>query len=354
MNAFERRLQRRLKSESDEITQATEGLQVSVQWRGKPLGRLEFGKTYPYYDLASLTKVIFTTSAIASLLSPFSKSVWQGMLHQPIVEVLPWWPHSQTTPFHLFTHTAGLEWWFPVYEKLQGQIRPELRWQQLEKELSRVKRGRGAKAVYSDVDLWVLGAWVQAISEMNLEELWAWHANNWNLNTSKIFFHPRNKVRYAKKLYAPTEACKWRKRTLQGEVHDENAWSLGGVAPHAGLFGTLDEVTKWGVQLRNLWLKDTSYGSQQVLRYFASRRVPKSVGDWGLGFMKPSQGRASCGKYFSLKSFGHTGFTGTSFWYDPKADLSVVLLSNRVHPTRDNSKFVQLRPKIHNWIVENL
>jgi serine-type D-Ala-D-Ala carboxypeptidase len=82
--------------------------------------------------------------------------------------------------------------------------------------------------------------------------------------------------------------------------------------------------------------------------------MPPSQGDWSLGFMMPTEGAASCGSHFSLKSFGHTGFTGTSFWFDPDKDLFVVLLSNRIHPTRNNEKFRQWRPRLHDWVVEIL
>ena len=82
--------------------------------------------------------------------------------------------------------------------------------------------------------------------------------------------------------------------------------------------------------------------------------IPAARGDWALGFMLPSKGSASCGRYFSANSFGHTGFTGTSLWYDPRRDRMVVILANRVHPTRENTKFVKLRPLLHNAAVECL
>jgi CubicO group peptidase (beta-lactamase class C family) len=91
-----------------------------------------------------------------------------------------------------------------------------------------------------------------------------------------------------------------------------------------------------------------------MVRYFTGRRIPPTLGDWGLGFMKPSRPTSSCGKYFSVHSFGHTGFTGTSFWFDPKLDLMVVILSNRVHPTRTNQAFLKLRPRLHEFVVESL
>jgi CubicO group peptidase (beta-lactamase class C family) len=127
------------------------------------------------------------------------------------------------------------------------------------------------------------------------------------------------------------------------------------VAPHAGLFATPEAVSDWGLKLRQAVLKDSQrFGDPKMARRFVTRQIPPSRGDWGLGFMKPTKGRASCGRYFSQKSFGHTGFTGTSLWMDPIRDVLVVILSNRVHPTRDNKSFLSLRPKIHDWICELL
>jgi CubicO group peptidase (beta-lactamase class C family) len=138
-------------------------------------------------------------------------------------------------------------------------------------------------------------------------------------------------------------------------VHDENTWALAGVAPHAGLFGTIDAVADWGLKLRAAVLNDSKrFGDPSMVRRFVKRQIPPRVGDWGLGFMKPSKGTASCGRYFSPQSFGHTGFTGTSLWMDPKNDVLVLIFSNRVHPTRKNSSFVGLRGSLHNWIVESL
>ena len=93
---------------------------------------------------------------------------------------------------------------------------------------------------------------------------------------------------------------------------------------------------------------------QKTAQLFAKRAVEEGKGDWALGFMMPTPGQASCGHYFDLSSIGHTGFTGTSTWYDPKMDLAVCILSNRLVYGRENNRFKDLRPKIHNWLVEGL
>jgi len=347
MNAFERKLQGRFR-EVEDLGAITPGVVVDVHQRGRRVGLLRVGKTYPFYDLASLTKILFTASRS---MMHFSQHPLE--LHQSVGAVLPWWVRRSTTPYGLMTHAAGLEWWLPMYKKLRGPLQPEKRWAQMEKHLARVKPQRRAKAVYSDIDLWMMGAYLHHRLQSPLLELWDDVAAR--LDLGELFFHPGNKPSLARARFAPTEDCPWRGRVLQGEVHDENCWALGGVAPHAGLFGDIESVSDWGLKLRRAHLGEfKGFGDPVMVRRFTGRRLPRSVGDWGLCFMKPSKPRASCGRHFSLRSFGHTGFTGTSLWFDPVQDLLVVILSNRVHPTRDNAQFAKLRPLIHDWVCESL
>lgn len=346
MNSFEKRLRNKFPGK-DELGAITPGVVVDVHLRGQRKGLIRVGETYPYYDLASLTKIIFTATQSMIYFSEFKSE-----LDLQLKSVLPWWKH-RATPAQLLSHTAGLEWWLPMYMKLRGPLKPDVRWAQMKKQLAKVKSAKRKQAVYSDIDLWMMGAFLENRLELPLLDMW--EALQERLKLPGIVFHPGNKPKHARSKYAPTEKCSWRGRVMQGEVHDENTWALAGVAPHAGLFGDIRSVSKWGLLLREAWLGDNElFGDPKMVRHFTGRRIPRSVGDWGLGFMKPSRPRASCGKYFSVSSFGHTGFTGTSLWFDPKRDLLVVILSNRVHPTRDNKAFLDLRPAIHNWVVESL
>jgi CubicO group peptidase (beta-lactamase class C family) len=345
MNVFERSLQRKIHSEVPDLAEVTPGLVIEVYSRGRRKAHLRVGHTYDFYDLASLTKIIFTASS-AMLYFAHEKPE----LRFPIRNVLPWWKAS-TTPFQLLTHTAGLDWWKPYYKSLKGPMTPALRWPQLKQKLHKSEPSVARKAVYSDLDLWMLGAFLEAAREQSLEQMW--DEVHERLQLKQLFFHPGNKPLYRRARYAPTEDCRWRRKVLQGEVHDENTWALGGVAPHAGLFGSIEAVSDWGLKLRGAVLHEKkTFGSTTIAHEFTRRRIPRSVGDWGLCFMKPTKGKASCGKYFSAQSFGHTGFTGTSLWIDPVKDLLVVILSNRVHPTRDNLRFAALRPQLHDWISE--
>lgn len=346
MNSRERLLRDRILDFAEgDLTTVTPSLRVQAFERGRCVVDLQMGKKYTYYDLASLTKIFFTTFAWMRLAESHPK-----ILQQPIGRWNPRLKASKVTPFQLLTHTAGLPWWKPFYKTLKGPLRHDLRWAQLEKKLARISPEHRSKAIYSDVDFLFLGEVLRKVTGQGLLENWEILKSETHLG--RLHFNVNNKPTYARKLYAPTENCPWRKKVLQGEVHDDNSWALGGVAPQAGLFGRIEDVSELGLRLRRLYRggRDPLFQSG-TLKRFVRRQTPRSLGDWGLGFMLPTRGSASCSSSFSLTSFGHTGFTGTSLWYDPRQDRLVVILSNRVHPTRKNRRFVELRPCIHAWLT---
>ena len=344
MNSAERSLAKAL---DGKLKGVTPGLRVQVHKRGRRVIDLALGKNYLRYDLASLTKLIFSTSVL------MRKVPQNFQLDRPLFLSHPWIRSRSLTARRCLMHHSGLKWWEPFYKKLNLD-RPRLtRWMQLRRWLCPAPVRRKKHAVYSDPDLLVLGYEVERLYGQEL--LQVWRSFQVAMELESIDFHPDNRPPYPLSDYAPTEDCPWRGKILRGEVHDENCWALGGVAPHAGLFGNINDVSKWALQMRLAHRGESEeFWQPQVVRNFTRRAMPRQVGDWGLGFMKPTRGGASCGRNFSDQSFGHTGFTGTSVWSDPKADLVVVILSNRVHPTRENRSFLQLRPFIHDQICEVL
>jgi CubicO group peptidase (beta-lactamase class C family) len=171
-------------------------------------------------------------------------------------------------------------------------------------------------------------------------------------NDSSLATDPRD-------VYAATQYCPWRKRLLRGEVDDENCWALGGVAGHAGLFGTARGVFRL---LDFLWALYESDGSAKscgispkTLHLFWTRADPAGASDWCLGFDTPSRkGYSSAGGFVSKKAVGHLGFTGVSFWLDPQNRILIILLTNRVHPTRTNDEIRQFRPLLHDIVMKEL
>lgn len=324
------------------------GFLLQVYERGEKVIDISWGSTWRYYDLASVTKIIFTVPWFMKLVSDGKLRV-----NTPITSVLPWYRRSGTVS-SLLTHTAGNEWWLPLYKSLDKNENFEFRKNQLREILRREEtRKKSSVAVYSDIDFFLLGFILESVTEKNWSPLW--HELAAEIGTDEVLFHLGNHPPLQKSMYAPTEDCPWRKKIVQGEVHDENAWMLSGVAPHAGLFATVDGVAKWGLWLRHLAQTGSpSWAKSDVVRTFLKRSVPAKKGDWSLGFMMPTRGSASCGDRFSPRSVGHTGFTGTSFWWDPERDVMAVLLSNRIHPNREHMEFRKWRPVIHNWIMESL
>ena len=133
---------------------------------------------------------------------------------------------------------------------------------------------------------------------------------------------------------------------MKGEVHDEHCWLLGGVAGHAGLFGTAAGVLRLCEALLDGWKgRERNCGWAAVLPQALQRQLAHQT--WCMGFDTPTAGASSSGSFFAPSSVGHLGFTGTSFWIDPERELIVVLLSNRVHPSRENIRIRQFRPRFH-------
>lgn len=331
------------------IPGATPGVQIQAHQNGRKIFDIQVGETFPYYDLASLTKIICTSLAC---LVAYEEKKWN--FDSKVKDFVGWFPYANTKIVDLLSHQSGLSWWLPFYQKIDLNLSPLEKWQSVAEIIRKSERSSEKKAIYSDVGFMVLGYFLESIYEKPFYDVWVDLQNRFYSNLS-FDFHRDNKPLRPQRLYAPTERCRWRGKTIQGEVHDDNAWALGGVAPHAGLFGSIDDVAWYGLFMRSQLLGiSRTVLKQRTVKLFTSRFTDLQVGDWALGWMLPTQGSASCGTYFSSDSFGHTGFTGTSWWFDPRQDLSISILSNRVLIGRDIKNFSILRPLIHNWISEGI
>ncbi len=331
------------------IPDVTPGVTVRAYHTGRLVCDVSVGQTYPYYDLSSLTKVIFTQQA---MMEAFDQGKWQ--LNSKVSTYLPDLNSTEMTIIELLTHTSGLPWWQPFFK----DVPLDKTWQEkrawLFAELKKCEVSKTGKAVYSDIGYLVLGFILEKMHQKNLLEIWDDFKKRYYANTT-LDFHVENKTPLPRQQFAPTEDCVWRKKTMRSEVHDENTWALGGISTHAGLFGSIEDVAAFGLNVRSQLQGIARYQvRQKTAQLFAARAIPVEIGDWALGYMMPTLDGASCGPHFSILSIGHTGFTGTSFWYDPRHDLLVLILSNRIQYGRENKSFLQLRPKIHNWIFESL
>lgn len=312
------------------------------------------------YDLASLTKPLSTVTSLL-LLTQRAKVALEDPVQQVLVE-LEGAPIGQATVRDLLTHRSGLPGWRPLYERLEAaDMVPGLSGGNplVKQHVLQMIRdepliyARGERSVYSDLGFILLGFLVERLSGMALD-LWCEGAIARPLRADPLMFCPTTgRLQSAIDLarIAPTERDEWRKRLLRGEVHDENAAAMGGVAGHAGLFGTAESV----LAVSGAWLL-AYHGNESILdgalvRQFTARQDQASRSTWALGWDTPSA-PSSSGSCFSEQSFGHLGYTGTSLWIDPLCELEVVLLSNRVHPSRKNEKIKVFRPLIHDLVYQ--
>ncbi len=331
------------------IIDVTPGLLLRAYSGGTLVCDLQVGDTRRYYDLASLTKIVFTQQA---LMQAYDQGRWS--LTTTVGDLLPDFKQPQTLITELLSHTSGIEWWTPLHQSIDLRLPWLQRRRWLYAQLQLAPWNKTGRAVYSDLGFMLLGFVLEALHGKNLLEIWR-DLRTQTYDQSSLAMHVDNLPLHPVEQYAATELCPWRRKRLQGEVHDDNTWSFGGVSAHAGLFGSMDDLACYGLQLRAQWLGLPGALVQQAsAQRFTQRAIAKEAGDWALGFMLPAPDNASCGQYFSKRSFGHTGFTGTSCWYDPERDLLLMILSNRVYAGRDNKAFLALRPQLHDWLVQAL
>ncbi|WP_425154256.1 glycoside hydrolase family 3 N-terminal domain-containing protein [Candidatus Palauibacter sp.] len=318
------------------------------------------------YDLASLTKVIATTTAVMQLVDRGAVS-----LDTRIGEHLPEWSTGwkrDVTVRHLLTHRGGLPPFRPFWRTLEGEAEYREAIAALEPD-----HEPGEETVYSDIGLMTLAFVVEGITGQAFDS-YLYASVFRPLRMRDTWFNPPNSLR---RRIAPTEMdTVYRQRHVIGEVHDENAHALGGVAGHAGLFSTARDLSRFAAwilaaaregrdlapvarpapaRLAVTLSPSLASPSPEIVAQFVARADSRAdaASSRALGWDTPS-GRSSAGDYFGESAFGHTGFTGTSIWVDPELDLFVVLLTNRVNPTRANQKHIALRRAVHDAVATSI
>jgi serine-type D-Ala-D-Ala carboxypeptidase len=329
------------------------GAATAVTHGGKLVGLKAFGrftydvtsppvKTESIFDLASLTKVVATTSMAMILYE-------RGLLdlEVPVVGILPEFQsedsrRKEVTFRQLMAHSSGL----PAYERLfqRTHSRDKLLHQAF---LVPLKHNHGAFAEYSDVGFILLGVALERIADEPLDRFCQREIFG-PLGMSHTSYNPPAS---SKSKIPPTADDKTlRKRIIQGEVQDENASVMGGVAPHAGLFATASDIAIFAQAMLN---GGAPIFRRETLSFFTHREQSPAGTSRALGWDTPSKTSQS-GKYFSRSSFGHLGYTGTSLWIDPERQISVTLLTNRTWPDCSNSAIKEVRPAFHDAVMEAL
>ena len=283
------------------------------------------------WDLASLTKVVGLTSGVMRLVQAGKLDI-----DSPVQRYLPEWTgqwKARVTVRHLLTHSSGLPAWRPLYKEATSPA------QALALVLATpLDTVPGVRMVYSDLGAILLGQIVNRVAGVPFNVLATREAFEPLGMRETTWLPPKSKL----PRIAPTEIDPWRQRHLRGEVHDENAFALGGISSHAGLFSTAADLSRLTRMYLNHGILDgvRVLDSATIERFTARPDSPLS--NRALGWEKPT-GSNSAGHRMSARAFGHTGFTGTSIWIDPGQDIFVILLTNRVNPTRENRRIGQVR-----------
>ena len=306
----------------------------SLDWKPSPVP-----DENTMWDMASLTKVVGMTTAVMQL-----TEAGRVNLDAPVQRYVAEFQgpnKEQVTVRHLLTHTSGMPAWRPLYKETTS---PEAaRALAVATALDTLP---GVRMVYSDLGAIILGQIVERVSGEKLDEYLARHVFG-PLGMTSTRYRPGADVRPR---VAPTEYDSWRQRQIRGEVHDENAFALGGVSGHAGLFSTAHDVARFC----RMYLNGGTLGGVRIVKPETIRRFiavqDSTLSNRALGWETPN-GSNSAGHLLTRPAFGHTGFTGTSIWVDPSRDLFVILLTNRVNPTRQNLRIGGVRTALADVVV---
>jgi beta-glucosidase-like glycosyl hydrolase/CubicO group peptidase (beta-lactamase class C family) len=295
------------------------------------------------FDLASVSKVIATTTA--------SMICYDRKLFSLDDKVTKYFPEfgvngkDKITILNLLLHNAGL----PPFKNFYN---PLLSKEEVFKDIcaSKINYPVGSKMEYSDLGMITVGKIIEKVTGKTLDAFCRDEIFK-PLGMHNTMYNPPAKL---KDKCAPTEFDDYfRKRQLQGEVHDEAASVLGGVAGHAGLFSTTEDLSKLLQMILNRGIyKGKRYIKESTVALFTTKYSEQSTR--GLGWDTKSPSGSSAGNLMGPRSYGHTGYTGTCVWTDPDKKLIVVFLTNRVYPTRNNSKIGEVRPKLHDAVVKAL
>lgn len=310
------------------------------------------------FDISSLTKPVCTATT-------FMLAIQEGKcsLDDPLEKYFPSASKRKITIRHLLNHTSGFPAWKPYFRWLI-ENKPDWILNEKGKEwlisqiiIEPLENTVGEKTAYSDLGYILLGCVLEKIYRKNLDQLFEEKIAK-TLKLKETFFNALNTPKRKDPNlthFAATETYEWRHENLCGIVMDAHAYIMGGVAGHAGLFSTTKDLRKWLDELKKARKGLSAVISRETFDLFSQIPAGRDLSQpyFTLGFDTPSA-PSSSGQYFSSKSIGHLGYTGSSFWWNLEKDFYIILLTNRVHPTRKNQKIKEFRPKIHDVIIESL
>ncbi|MCH8325585.1 MAG: serine hydrolase [Bacteroidetes bacterium] len=294
------------------------------------------------YDLASLTKIVATTTAAMICID-------ENLFHlnDNVTKYIPEFDNNEKekiTIKHLLLHNSGL----PAYKRFYKFCSNA---DEVINDIFETKLvyKTGTKTVYSDLSMIVLQKVIEKVTGKTLD-IFSKEKIFYPLNMKLTMFNPPDSI---KNEIAPTELDDyWRHRLLRGEVHDETAFLLNGVSGNAGLFSTTEDLSRF----LKMILQKGVFNKKRIIKKSTVKlfTTKQQNSERALGWDIKSPEKSSAGNLFSSLSFGHTGYTGTSMWIDPEKKIFVIFLTNRVYPSRENRKIIKFRPVLHDKIIKSI
>jgi CubicO group peptidase (beta-lactamase class C family) len=318
------------------------------------------------FDIAGLTNLLVTTTLLMKLVE-----FRQVKLEDRVSRYLQGFGvlgKSPITIAQLLSHSSGLAPWAPFYEDLVRENAGERMGILTSKgardyvfnaiNRSALKYEPGTRQVYSDIGFMLLGHLIEELTGLSLDRAAQRHVfqplglkSTSYIDLSMI---RRRGIAPVTDLIAPTEECPWRKRTLCGEVSDDNAWAMGGIAGHSGVFSTARDLHRFAVEMIVASRGESAFLKRETVLAFWEGLAEPLDGSWKFGWDSPSKENLLIESGLSTKAVGECGFTGCSLWIEPERGLDIIVMTNRVHPSRSNKKIRSFRPELHAAIVKAL
>ncbi len=318
------------------------------------------------FDVASLTNILVTATTIFRLIEDGRVTLDDKVCRY--IEGFSVHGKSPVSIAHLLSHSSGLPHWVPFFEELlkaNSGARMGIMTSRGARDyiLTQIRRmplkfAPGTKQIYSDLDFILLGFLIEFLTGSSLERA-----------ASQYVFQPlglkstsyidlsmirRRGIHPVIDLISPTEDCAWRKRILCGEVHDDNAWAMGGIAGHSGVFSTAGDLHRFAAEMLRAYRGQSNFLSQESVQTLWQGVDNKEEPSYQFGWDTPSKENGMDESGLSQSAVGQCGFTGCSLWIEPDKNIYIVLMSNRVHPTRANKKIRNFRPEIHSAVLDAL
>lgn len=318
------------------------------------------------FDVANLTQIVVTATILMNLVDEGRVD-----LNHRVSRYIPGFNilgKSPVTIGHLLSHTSGLAPTAPYYEELAreqagarlGILTSKGARDYIITQIVRapLKYDPDTRQQYSDLGFILLGSIIELLTGVPLERAaFKYVFQPFGLKSTSyvdLSMIRRRGIHPVTDLIAPTEECGWRQKILWGEVQDENAWAMGGVAGHAGLFSSASDLFRFASLLLKSYQGKGQYLSPRVIRQFFQGGMFQFPTSYRFGWDSPSRENGLDDAGFSESAVGMNGFTGCSLWLEPSKGVSIVLATNRIHPSRNNRKIQGFRAELHKLILSSL